>query len=151
MTFKSKPHRYTLDLAPTHRAQCRVCKRKIERGAARLVIDMFVRPGRRTRRAVHADGCVSTAMAVDVVRVLGGSADGLQVVGMGAGDSVRLRAIIAARAMESDVGAGGDGAGAGVGGGGGAGDEIDAQVGAFTQPVITAMLRQARRVESVGA
>ena len=109
MTFKTRPHRYTLDLAPTGRAQCRTCKRKIERGEARLVIDMFVRPGRGTRRAVHAQ-CVSSKMAMDIQRVLGGSVDRLPATGsMDTDEAARWRAGIAAVAAREVASESGDG------------------------------------------
>ena len=44
MSFKTKPHRYTIGPAPTSRARCRRCRRPIERGALRLAIHAFVRP-----------------------------------------------------------------------------------------------------------
>ena len=68
MTFKTQPHRYTIDLAPTSRARCRGCRRSIEKGALRLAIHAFVRPNRGTTFARHlTPGCVGAAMAADVM------------------------------------------------------------------------------------
>ena len=68
MTFKTQPHRYTIDLAPNSRARCRGCRRSIEKGALRLAIHAFVRPNRETTFTRHlSTECVGTAMAADVV------------------------------------------------------------------------------------
>ena len=68
MTFKTQPHRYTIDLAPTARAHCRGCRRSIEKGALRLAIHAFVRPNRGTTFTRHlSTECVGTAMAADVM------------------------------------------------------------------------------------
>ena len=69
MTFKTRPHRYTIGFAPTSRARCRGCRRSIEKGALRLVIHAFVRPNRGTTLTRHLNpGCVGTALAADVMR-----------------------------------------------------------------------------------
>ena len=69
MSFKTKPHRYTIGPAPTSRARCRRCRRPIERGALRLAIHAFVRPNRSTTFARHLSlGCVGMALAADVLR-----------------------------------------------------------------------------------
>ena len=72
MTFKTKPHRYTIGLAPTSRARCRGCRRSIEKGALRLAIHAFVRPNRGTTLTRHLTAeCVGTAHAADVMRARG--------------------------------------------------------------------------------
>jgi hypothetical protein len=49
MTFKRRPNRYAIDIAPSGRAKCRACKSTIEKGAVRMVIFAFVRPTRATQ------------------------------------------------------------------------------------------------------
>jgi hypothetical protein len=72
MTFKTKPHRYTIGIAPTSRARCRSCRRVIEKGALRLAIHAFVRPNRGTTFTRHlTPKCIDTALAADVVRAHG--------------------------------------------------------------------------------
>jgi hypothetical protein len=69
MTFKTRPHRYTIGLAPTSRARCRGCRRSIEKGALRLATHAFVRPNRGTTFTRHFTlECVGTALAADVMR-----------------------------------------------------------------------------------
>jgi hypothetical protein len=69
MTFKTRPHRYTIGLAPTSRARCRGCRRSIEKGALRLAIRAFVRPNRGTTFTRHLNPeCVGTALAADMMR-----------------------------------------------------------------------------------
>ena len=48
MTFSTRPSTYHISLAPTGRACCRKCKKAIHKGAVRLEICVFVRPGRYT-------------------------------------------------------------------------------------------------------
>ena len=72
MTFKTQPHRYTIDLAPTSRAHCRGCRKLIEKGGLRLVTHAFVKPNRRTMLARHLNlECVGPAIAADVMRARG--------------------------------------------------------------------------------
>lgn len=66
MTFKTRPHAYTFDRAPTGRARCRKCRRLIAFGAERVVIHAFVRPNRATRRMMHAACAVAVLGAVGV-------------------------------------------------------------------------------------
>ena len=67
MTFKTQPHRYTIDLAPTSRARCRGCRRSIEKGALRLAIHAFVRPNRGTTFTRHlTTECVTALEAGNV-------------------------------------------------------------------------------------
>ena len=69
MTFKTRPHRYTIGFAPTSRARCRGCRRSIEKGALRLAIHAFVRPNRGATFTRHVTPeCVGTALAADVMR-----------------------------------------------------------------------------------
>lgn len=92
MAFKTRPHRYTIDFAPTSRARCRGCRRGIDKGALRLVIHAFVRPNRGTAFMHHlTPECVGPALAADVMRARSASLDGVCV-----DDAVESRA--AARA-----------------------------------------------------
>ena len=72
--FKSRPHTYSFDLAPTGRARCRACRSIIERGALRLVTHAFVRPNRATRFVRHVR-CIGAEVAADVMRAHGTAAD----------------------------------------------------------------------------
>ena len=62
MSFKTKPSTYRIDLAPTHRARCRACKRHVPKDAVRIVTLAFVRPQRATSfvRCAPECMCVST-------------------------------------------------------------------------------------------
>ena len=72
MTFKTQPHRYSIDLAPTSRARCRGCRQLIERGSLRLAVHAFVRPNRATVFARHlAAQCMGKAVSTDVMRARG--------------------------------------------------------------------------------
>ena len=46
--FRQRPSTYKISAAPTGRARCRCCRRRIEKGATRIEIRAFVHPGRRT-------------------------------------------------------------------------------------------------------
>ena len=48
MTFKTRPSAYSIELASSSRSSCRRCRLAIARGAPRLRIAVFVRPGRAT-------------------------------------------------------------------------------------------------------
>lgn len=56
--FKTRPHTFSLGVAPTARAQCRACKRLVEKGEPRLVTHAFVKPGRSHDFVQHV-ACVS--------------------------------------------------------------------------------------------
>lgn len=63
--FRQQPSTYKISAAPTGRARCRRCRRRIEKGAARVEICAFVRPGRRTLLLRCAD-CVDARFAAAV-------------------------------------------------------------------------------------
>ena len=66
--FRQRPSTYTISAAPTGRARCRRCRRRIEKGATRVEIRAFVRPGRRTLLLRCAD-CVDARFAAAVLAV----------------------------------------------------------------------------------
>ena len=68
MTFSTRPSTYRISLAPTGRARCRKCKQTIPKGAVRLEIGAFVRPGRYTL-LVRCASCIDTAMALAILKV----------------------------------------------------------------------------------
>ena len=78
--FRQRPSTYKISAAPTGRARCRRCRRRIEKGATRVEIRAFVRPGRRTLLLRCAD-CVDArfAAAVPVEAALVGTAEALRV------------------------------------------------------------------------
>ena len=69
--FEQRPSTYKISAAPTGRARCRCCRRRIEKGAARVEIRAFVRPGRRTLLLRCADCCVDARFAAAVLAVHG--------------------------------------------------------------------------------
>ena len=70
MTFKARPSRFELSVAPTSRARCRGCKCAVQKGETRLVTHAFVRPGRGTCFVRHV-GCVTVALLREVLAVHG--------------------------------------------------------------------------------
>ena len=68
--FRQRPSTYKISAAPTGRARCRRCRRRIEKGATRVEIRAFVRPGRRTLLLRCAD-CVDARFAAAVLAVHG--------------------------------------------------------------------------------
>ena len=68
MTFSTRPSTYRISLAPTGRACCRKCKQTIRKGAVRLEISVFVRPGRYTL-LLRCASCIDTAMARAILKV----------------------------------------------------------------------------------
>ena len=68
MTFKTRHSTYHISLAPTGRACCRKCKQTIHKGAVRLEIYVFVRPGRRTL-LLRCASCIDSAMALAILKV----------------------------------------------------------------------------------
>ena len=99
MTFKARPSRFELSVAPTSRARCRRCKSAVEKGETRLVTHAFVRPGRGTRFVRHV-GCVTAAVMRAVVEAHGS----VERVPVGAGmDALRAdgaRAMLHAACVE---------------------------------------------------
>ena len=59
--FKAKPDSYTIGLAPTGRATCRVCSCAVGKGEERLVTHAFVKPGRSHDLVTHLRERLSAA------------------------------------------------------------------------------------------
>ena len=68
--FQQRPSAYKISAAPTGRARCRRCRRRIEKGATRVEICAFVRPGRRALLLRCAD-CIDQRFAAAVLAVHG--------------------------------------------------------------------------------
>ena len=68
MTFSTRPSTYRISLAPTGRACCRKCKKAIHKGAVRLEVCVFVRPGRYTL-LLRCASCIDSAMALAILKV----------------------------------------------------------------------------------
>lgn len=59
--FNTRPSTYSISVAPTSRATCRVCKLRVEKGEWRVVTCAFVRPG-HTRNFVSHIKCVGRTL-----------------------------------------------------------------------------------------
>ena len=94
--FQQRPSTYTISAAPTGRARCRRCHRCIEKGATRIEICAFVRPGRRTRLLRCAD-CVDARFAAAVLAAHG-RAERVPVDAalVGSAEVLRVQCVIAA-------------------------------------------------------
>ena len=68
--FRTRASTYKISSAPTARARCRRCARRIDKGAVRIEISAFVRPGRRTPLFRCAD-CLDARFAAAVLAVHG--------------------------------------------------------------------------------
>ena len=64
--FQQRPSTYRLSKAPTSRGRCRKCRKAISKGAARVEICAFVRPGRSTV-LLRCTACIDTAFATAVL------------------------------------------------------------------------------------
>jgi len=64
--FHTQPSTYAIGVAPTGRARCRCCRRRIDKGVARIEIRAFVRPGRHTLLFRCAD-CLDARFAAAVL------------------------------------------------------------------------------------
>ena len=70
MTFKTKPHTFSIGAAPSSRARCRGCKQIVLKGAPRVVTHAFIRPGRSTCFTRHAQ-CVTPQLAGAILQAYG--------------------------------------------------------------------------------
>ena len=92
--FEQRPSTYKISAAPTGRARCRRCRRRIEKGAARVEIRAFVRPGRRTLLFRCVD-CLD-ARFVAAVLAVHGSVERVPVGLGGSAEAQRVRDAMAA-------------------------------------------------------
>ena len=102
--FEQRPSTYKIGVAPTARARCRRCTRRIEKGATRIEICAFVRPGRRTLLFRCAD-CLDARFAAAVLAVHG-SAERVPVQSalVGSAGAQRVRDALAAASGGGGVG-----------------------------------------------
>ena len=68
--FKTQPSTYSIGLAPTSRALCRLCKQGVEKGDVRIVTCAFVMPGRRHDFVSHAN-CATPTLVRAMLSVYG--------------------------------------------------------------------------------
>ena len=94
--FHTQPSTYAIGVAPTGRARCRRCRRRIDKGDVRIEIRAFVRPGRRTLLFRCAD-CLDARFAAAVL-VAHGSAERVPVATalVGSAGAQRVRDALAA-------------------------------------------------------
>ena len=68
--FKQQPSTYRISTAPTDRGRCRLCRKCIAKGATRLEVNCFVRPGRYTRLLRCTEtGCIDKHLSAAVISV----------------------------------------------------------------------------------
>ena len=68
--FKERRSTYRISVAPTGRGRCRRCRKPIPKGATRLEVNAFVRPGRYTLLLRCTEtGCVNAHLAVAILSV----------------------------------------------------------------------------------
>ena len=92
--FRAQPSTYAIGAAPTGRARCRRCNSRIEKGDARIEINAFVRPGRRTLLFRCVD-CLD-ARFVAAVLAVHGSVERVPVGLVGSAEAQRVRDAMAA-------------------------------------------------------
>ena len=94
--FRTRASTYKISSAPTARARCRRCARRIEKGGVRIEIRAFVRPGRRTL-LFRCAACVDARFAAAVLAVHG-SAERVPVQAglVGSTEARRVRDALAA-------------------------------------------------------
>lgn len=68
MTFKQRPSTYRIGIAPTGRGCCRKCRKPIPKGATRVEVCAFVRPGRSTV-LLRCAACIDARFATAVLAV----------------------------------------------------------------------------------
>ena len=68
--FHTQPSTYAISVAPGGRARCRRCARRIDKGAVRIEICAFVRPGRRTL-LFRCTACLDARFVAAVLAVHG--------------------------------------------------------------------------------
>ena len=100
--FRTQSSTYAIGAAPTGRARCRRCARRIDKGAVRIEIHAFVHPGRRTLLFRCAD-CLDARFAAAVLAAHG-RAERVPVEAALAGSAEALRV---QRAIDAASGGGG--------------------------------------------
>ena len=70
VTFQQRPSTYRISIAPSSRAHCRACKRRVEKGVLRITITAFVRPGRSTQ-LVRCIDCMDARFGAAMLAVYG--------------------------------------------------------------------------------
>ena len=93
MPFSARPSTYRIEAAPTGRACCRRCRRAVPKGALRVAITAFVRPGRSTLlyRCARAE-CLDAAFARAVLATYKTPGAVPAAEGVDAHDAQRVRA-----------------------------------------------------------
>ena len=66
--FRTHPSKYWVEVAPSGRAKCRVCKQCVGKGETRLVSLAFVCPGKSVKLTYHVC-CVTPKLARAVLDV----------------------------------------------------------------------------------
>ena len=100
MTFKTRSSTYRLSLAPTGRAHCRGCKRRVEKSELRFTITAFVRPGRSTC-LVRCCKCIDAKFARAVLNVFGTAARVPADAGVATAAADGVRATLALSAADT--------------------------------------------------
>ena len=94
--FHTQPSTYAIGVAPTARARCRCCARRIDKGAVRIEISAFVRPGRHTL-LFRCAACVDARFAAAVLAAHGSVEDvPVEAALVGSAEALRVRDTIAA-------------------------------------------------------
>lgn len=68
LSFKQRPSTCRISIAPTGRGHCRKCRKPIPKGATRVEVCAFVRPGRSTV-LLRCTACIDTRFATGVLAV----------------------------------------------------------------------------------
>ena len=99
MTFKTRANAFLIEDAASARARCRRCRRTIAKGALRLRIVAFVRPGHSTAFFRCAD-CVDHKLAAAVLAVCWSAERVPCASQVDAGRAARMRAALQLAAGE---------------------------------------------------
>ena len=103
--FHTQPSTYAIGVAPTGRARCRRCRCRIDKGAVRIEIRAFVRPGRRTL-LFRCTACLNARFAAAVLAAHG-SAERVPVAAALVGSAEARRGRDALAAAREGGGGGG--------------------------------------------
>ena len=102
--FRTRASTYKISSAPTARARCRHCRYHIKKGATRIEIYAFVRPGRRTLM-FRCAACIDARFA-EAMLAVHGSVEHVPVEAglVGSAEALRVQDAIAAACGEGRVG-----------------------------------------------